>query len=151
MTAQNLWQAHYQILSIISLKEFLKLNINEYRHGEKKCETCGIKYKDDALIECKCLYCNKTCQEKFDKNLKRGFVNMYKFCNHDIKKFILLLRKDVKPYEYMVDSEKLSQTLLPEKEDFYSHLNMADITDAEYSHAERVCRDFKVKSWLACS
>ena len=71
LTAQNLWQAHYQILSIISLKEFLKLNINEYRHGEKKCETCGIKYKDDALIECKCLYCNKNCQEKFDKNLKR--------------------------------------------------------------------------------
>ena len=71
---------------------------------------------------------------------------MYKFCNHDIKKFILLLRKDVKPYEYMVDSEKFSQRLLPEKEDFYSHLNMFDITDAEYTHAERVCKDFKVES-----
>ena len=28
MTAQNLWQAHYKILSIILLKEFRKLNVN---------------------------------------------------------------------------------------------------------------------------
>ena len=26
--AQELWQAHYQILSIIFLKEFIKLNVN---------------------------------------------------------------------------------------------------------------------------
>ena len=26
--AQDLWQAHYQILSIIFLKEFIKLNVN---------------------------------------------------------------------------------------------------------------------------
>ena len=27
LIAQNLWQAHYQILSIISLKEFIELNV----------------------------------------------------------------------------------------------------------------------------
>ena len=31
------------------------------------------------------------------------------------------------------------------KEDFYSHLNMEDITDADYAHAKRVCKDFEVK------
>ena len=28
LIAQNLWQAHYQILSIIFLKEFMELNAN---------------------------------------------------------------------------------------------------------------------------
>ena len=28
LIAQDLWQAHYQILSIISLKEFIKLLVN---------------------------------------------------------------------------------------------------------------------------
>ena len=28
------------------------------------------------------------------------------------------------PYEYMNDWEKFNETLLPEKEDFYGHLNM---------------------------
>ena len=72
--------------------------------------------------------------------------NTYKFSNYTKSRFILLLRKDVYPYEYMGDWDKFSQTLLPEKEDFYSHLNMEDITDADYAHAKRVCKDFKKKS-----
>ena len=48
-------------------------------------------------------------------------------------------KKGVYPYEYMDDGEKFSETSLPEKEDFYSHLNMEDITDAAYVHAKRVC------------
>ena len=31
------------------------------------------------------------------------------------------------------------------KEDFYSHLNMEDITDADYVRAKRVCKDFEIK------
>ena len=51
--------------------------------------------------------------------------------------FILLLRKGVYPYEYMADWEKFSETSLPEKEDFYSHLNLADITGADYTHTKK--------------
>ena len=56
-----------------------------------------------------------------------------------------MLRKGVYPYEYMDDWEKFKETSLPEKEDFYSHLNMEDINDANYAHAERVCKDFEIK------
>ena len=45
----------------------------------------------------------------------------------------------------MNDLEKIDDTLLPEKEDFYSHLNMKDITDANYKHAKRVCGDLEIK------
>ena len=70
-------------------------------------------------------------------------MNTDKFSNHDNKKFILLLRKGVYPYEYMDDWEKFKETSLPEKEDFYSHLNMESITDPDYAHAKR---DFKIKN-----
>ena len=46
----------------------------------------------------------------------------------------------------MDDWEKFNETSLPEKEDFYSHLNMEDITDADYAHAKRVCKDFEIKN-----
>ena len=45
-------------------------------------------------------------------------------------------------YEYMDDWEKFNETFLSEKEDFYSHLNMEDITDADCAHAERVFKNF---------
>ena len=45
----------------------------------------------------------------------------------------------------MDDWEKFNETTLPEKEYFYSHLHMDDITDADYAHAKRVCEDFEIK------
>ena len=42
--------------------------------------------------------------------------------------------------------EKFNETSLPEKEDFYSQLNMEDITDADYVHAKRVCKNFEIKN-----
>ena len=41
------------------------------------------------------------------------------FSNNDVNKFILFLRKNIYPYEYMDDWEKLNEEL-PEKEEFYS-------------------------------
>ena len=58
----------------------------------------------------------------------------------------LLLQKGVYPYEYRDNWEKFSETSLPEKENFYSHLNMEDITDADYSLAKKLCKDFEIKN-----
>ena len=46
----------------------------------------------------------------------------------------------------MDDWEKLNEASFPEKEDFYSHLNMEDITDADYAQAKGVCKDFEIKN-----
>ena len=58
------------------------------------------------------------------------------------------MRKGVYPYEYADDWEKINETSLPEKEDFYSHLNMGDIADGDYifAHAKSVCKNFKIKN-----
>ena len=57
----------------------------------------------------------------------------------------MLLRKGVYHYEYMNECEKFNETLLPEKEEFYSKLDVEDTTDADYMHAKRVCKDFQIK------
>ena len=70
----------------------------------------------------------------------------YKLSNHDINKFIFLFRKVIYPYEYMYERKKFKETSLPEKKDFYNHLNMEDITSAKYTHTKIVCKDFKIKN-----
>ena len=55
-----------------------------------------------------------------------------------------MLGKGASPYEYMNDWKKFNETWLPEKEDFFSHLNMENITDADYTHVKRVCKDFEI-------
>ena len=71
-------------------------------HDDKKCETCGIKYKycdcffeytnfKYDLTKYKCLSCNKSYQRKFNKKLKERLFNTYKFSNHDNNKFTLSL------------------------------------------------------------
>ena len=42
----------------------------------------------------------------------------------------------------MDDWEKFNETLSPQKEDFYSHINMKYITDADYTYIKRVHKDF---------
>ena len=68
--------------------------------------------------------CNKSYQRKFDEKLKERVFNKYKFSNRDNNKFILSLRKYIYPYEHMDECKKFSETVLSEKEDFCSHLNM---------------------------
>ena len=46
------------------------------------------------------------------------------------------MAKGIYPYEHIDDWKKFSETSLLEKEDFYSHLNMKDITDADYGQAK---------------
>ena len=58
----------------------------------------------------------------------------------------MLLRKGIYPHEYMDDWEKFQETTLLEKKDFYSSLNLEDITDADYMKAKRVCKNFEIKN-----
>ena len=102
-----------------------------------------IDHKDNILIY-KCKKCNKSCKSL--DALKEKFSNTYKFCNDDLNKFILLLRKGVYPYEYMDSWERFNETSLPSKESFYSELNLEDINDKDYSHAQKVWDVFEIKN-----
>ena len=124
-------------------------NLSEGIHNNKcvDCNSCldYIKIKNEKLL-LKCFNCNTYYKKKFNKDLIKKFKNAYSFCNNDLSKFILLLRKGVYPYEYMDSWEKFNETSLPSKKDFYSNLNMEDIDDIDYRHGNNVLKGFKLEN-----
>ena len=78
--------------------------------------------------------------------LIKKFPSVYLFCNGDLNKFVLLLRKGVYPYEYMDSWEKFNETELPPKKDFYSNFNLENISDKDYKHAQKVWETFEIKN-----
>ena len=103
------------------------------------------KIKNEKLL-LKCFNCNSYYKKKFNKDLIKKLKNTYSFCNNDLNKFILLLRKGVYPYEYMDSWEKFNETSLPSKEDFYSNLNMENIDDIDYRRGNNVFKGFKLEN-----
>ena len=92
-------------------------NLSEGLHNNRcvDCKSCldYMKTKDEKLI-LRCFNCKKSYEKDFNKDLIKRFANIYEFCNGDLNKFILLLRKGVYPYEYMNNLERFVETSLPE-------------------------------------
>ena len=125
-------------------------NLSEGIHNNK-CSDCGsnldyikitagpssLERKNEKLI-LECYNCKQRYKKIFNKELIKRFASTYSFCNNDLNKFILLLRKGVYPYEYMDNWERFNETSLPTKESFYSNLNMENIEDIDYRHDNNV-------------
>ena len=101
--------------------------------------------KDDILIF-RCFKCKKNYEIDFNKELINKFSSKYDFCEGDINKFVLLLRKGVYPYEYMDSWNRFNKTSLPDKKGFYSRLNIENIMDIDYIHAARIFKEFKMNN-----
>ena len=88
----------------------------------------------------------KDYKKDFNKDLIKRFANIYEFYDGDIKKFILLFRKGVYAYKYMDSWERFDETSLSDKKEFYSSLNMEDVTDVDHRHVKRVYKEFERKN-----
>ena len=111
-----------------------------------KCKDCNsfldyMNFYDDKLV-CRCFGCKTNYNINFNNTLIDVFSNTYNFCSGDINKFILLLQKGIYAYEYMDSFERFFETLLPDKDAFYSNLNMESITNIDYRHAKNVFNKF---------
>ena len=92
---------------------------------------------------------DKGCKEK--KHVKDTFPNTYAYFKQNFKDldenaFELLTRKGVYPYEYMDSWEKMKETKLPSKEDYYSQLTGKNISEKDYEFANNVWKTFKLKN-----
>ena len=87
-------------------------------HGKKKNrserEFIGLKNNRLNYI---CKECNETSAKSVNDLIEK-FPRTYKFCNGNLNKFVLLLRKSVYPYEYMDSWEIFNETSLPPKKIF---------------------------------
>ena len=80
--------------------------------------------------------------EKITKSINgliKKFPNTYKFCNNDINKFILLLRKGGYPYEYMDSWGRFNETTLTNKKAFYGKLYLE-------LHPQKVFEELKLEN-----
>ena len=60
--------------------------------------------------------------------------------------FMVLLRKGIYPFEYMDGWTRFDEEQLPDESDFYSSLNMEEISGIDYRHAEKVFNKFNIKN-----
>ena len=88
----------------------------------------------------------KEFEGNFELELIKRFASTYEFCDNDLNKFVLLLRKGDYPYEYADTWERFSEISLPSKEDFYSNLIIEDINYIDCRHANNVFKVFKLEN-----
>ena len=91
-------------------------------------------------------YCEKEYEKDFNKELIERFANTYKFCDNDLNKFIMLLRKGVYPYEYIDGWDKFNEKIISGKELFYSNLTLENISETDYAHAKNVFKKFNINN-----
>ena len=99
-------------------------------------------------VECQLCTENNRCGKckKIIERLIKKFPSTYQFCNGDLNKFVLLLRKGVYPYKDMDNWEKFDETTLPPKEAFYINLNLENISDENYEHAQKVWNVLEIEN-----
>ena len=125
-------------------------NLSEGIHNNKcsDCKSCPdyVRTTKNEKLILKCFNCETYYRKRFNKELIKRFASMYEFCNKDLNKFILLLRKGVYPCEYMDNCKRFNEMSLPSKDSFYSNLNMENIDDIDYRHGNNVFKRFKLKN-----
>ena len=94
----------------------------------------------------KCIDCEKEYEKEFNKELVERFANTYKFCDNDLDKFILLLRKGVYPYQYIDGWDKFNEKIILSKDTFYSNLTLENISETDYTHANNVFKKFNINN-----
>ena len=117
-----------------------KIKVDEYK-SSRTGETISLYFEIRFIDSFKFL---QTSLANLVGNLQPDdFYNTKEIFSENVD---LLTRKGVYPYDYVSSNEKLSETQLPPKEEFYSKLNDEDITDDDYQHAINVWNTFKCKT-----
>ena len=117
-----------------------KIKVDEYK-SRRTGETVSLYFEIRFIDSLKFL---QTSLANLVGNLQPDdFHNTKKIFKENVD---LLTRKGVYPYDYVSSMEKLSETQLPPKEEFYSKLNDEGISDDDYKHSINVWNTFKCKT-----
>ena len=75
------------------------------------CEFIGFK---NGRLSYKCKECKKSYNKIANESIK-NFPTLHKFCDGDLNKFFLLLRKGIYPYEYIHSWDRYDENTIPPK------------------------------------
>ena len=127
------------------MSEIYKKECNGCKERRKIKSVCSFIGLKSNKLNYKCKECKKRWLKSINGLIKK-FPNIHQFCNGDINKFALLLRKRVYPHQYMDSWKRFDKPSLPDKNVFYSELYLEDITDEDYTHARKVFEELGLKN-----
>ena len=84
--------------------------------------------------------------DSLTNNLVHGGRKLIGFQDYSELQYDLLTRKGIYPYEYMSSWDKFDESQLPPIEAFYSNLNMSNVSENDYKHAQRVWKEFRIRN-----
>ena len=119
-----------------------KIKVDEYK-SRRSGESLSLYFEIRFIDSFKFL---QTSLANLVGNLQPDDFHNTKEIFREPKALNLLTRKGVYPYDYVSSMEKLSETPLPSKDEFYSKLSDEGISDDDYQHAINVWNTFKCKT-----
>ena len=91
---------------------------------------------ENLVVDCKTM----KDKRKVFKNVSKRFT--------DDDEFDLMIKKGIYPYDYIDNYNRLYETKLPTKDDFYSHLYNSNCSDDDYEQAKIVWNKFNCKNMM---
>ena len=117
----------------------------ERKNIKPECDIIGF---ENNKLRYKCKKCKKIWLNPVNElinGLIKKFPSVYQFCNDDLNKFALLLRKGVYIHEHMDSWESFDETSLPDKKAFGSKLNEEGISNIDHAHSQKLWKIFEIK------
>ena len=108
------------------------------KNGEEKDKLIELQFIDSFKFMA-------TSLDLLTNNLVRAGRKLFGFEGYSEQQYELFVTKGVYPYKYMSSWDKLEEIQLPPIEAFYSSLNMSNISDDDYQHAQKVWNEFSIK------
>ena len=84
--------------------------------------------------------------DSLTNNLVRGGIKLFGFEDYNESQYSLLTRKGIYPFEHMSIWDKFEETQIPPIEAFYRNLNMSSVSEDDYEHAQKGCKEFKIRN-----
>ena len=111
----------------------IKVEVDKYvdKNGEEKIKEIDLRFIDSFKFMSSQL-------DSLSGNLARGGHKFWGFERYTEEQRELLIKKGIYPDEYMDSWDKFSEDKLPDKDKFYSKLNMDGVSDKDYEHACKV-------------
>ena len=160
------YDAHLFIKQLGAVSSTTSGNINCIANTEEKYISFTKKILVETVVEKK-----KGEEQEREVYLDNRFIDSFKFMSSGLDSLVknltdngkdstktthtknrfqdkisLCLRKGVYPYDYVDSPERLQETQLPPKSAFYSKLTKQDILKVDYIHAQKIWKEFGMKT-----